>query len=296
MTSSPTTENPREAEAKPPFPQESLEYPGLESEMTPRPDYGEDVVPGTRPPARQGRPHHRRRQRHRPRGGPGLRPRGRRCPHLLSQRGLRCRGDGAGSSRGGPESSAGPGDISEEAHCQSLVERAVSELGKLDILVNNAAYQMTREGHRADPGRRVGAHLPDEHLRHVLPVQGGLAPYAAGQHDHQHRLHPGLPAVADSSSPTPAPRGPSSPSPRRWPRRAPSRASGSTWWPRVRSGPRSSPPPCREEKAQQFGQDTPLGRPGQPAELAPLFVFLASEESSYITGEVVGVTGGKPLA
>jgi NAD(P)-dependent dehydrogenase (short-subunit alcohol dehydrogenase family) len=48
-------------------------------------------------------------------------------------------------------------------------------------------------------------------------------------------------------------------------------------------------------KAAKFGKDTPLGRPGQPAELAPLYVFLASAESSYITGEVIGVTGGKPL-
>jgi NAD(P)-dependent dehydrogenase (short-subunit alcohol dehydrogenase family) len=51
-----------------------------------------------------------------------------------------------------------------------------------------------------------------------------------------------------------------------------------------------------EEKAQKFGQDSPLGPSAQPAELAPLFVFLASDESSYITGEVVGVTGGKPLS
>ena len=49
------------------------------------------------------------------------------------------------------------------------------------------------------------------------------------------------------------------------------------------------------EKNAQFGADTPLGRPGQPGELAPLYVFLASEESSYISGEVIGATGGKPL-
>jgi NAD(P)-dependent dehydrogenase (short-subunit alcohol dehydrogenase family) len=51
-----------------------------------------------------------------------------------------------------------------------------------------------------------------------------------------------------------------------------------------------------EAKAQHFGEDSPFGRPAQPAELAPLFVFLASDESRYIAGEVVGVTGGKPLA
>ena len=65
-------------------------------------------------------------------------------------------------------------------------------------------------------------------------------------------------------------------------------APGPVWTPLI-------PATMPAEKAQQFGQDAPLGRPGQPAELAPLFVFLASNESSYITGEVVGVTGGKPL-
>lgn len=49
------------------------------------------------------------------------------------------------------------------------------------------------------------------------------------------------------------------------------------------------------EKLTSFGQDTPLGRPGQPAELAPTYVFLASQESSYITGEIIGVTGGRPI-
>jgi NAD(P)-dependent dehydrogenase (short-subunit alcohol dehydrogenase family) len=66
-------------------------------------------------------------------------------------------------------------------------------------------------------------------------------------------------------------------------------APGPVWTPLI-------PATMPEEKAQQFGQDSPLGRPAQPAELAPIFVFLAANESSYITGEVVGVTGGKPLA
>ncbi len=51
-----------------------------------------------------------------------------------------------------------------------------------------------------------------------------------------------------------------------------------------------------EEKAAHFGEGYPMGRPAQPAELAPLYVFLASDESRYINGEVVGVTGGKPLS
>src|SRR5215216_4206770 len=65
-------------------------------------------------------------------------------------------------------------------------------------------------------------------------------------------------------------------------------APGPVWTPLI-------PATMPAEKARSFGQDSPLGRPAQPVELAPLFVFLASDESSYITGEVVGVTGGKPL-
>ena len=58
---------------------------------------------------------------------------------------------------------------------------------------------------------------------------------------------------------------------------------------------RNTSPKMPHEKYEEFGGDTPEGRPGQPAELAPVFVFLASQESSYVCGEVIGVTGGKPL-
>ena len=254
MTSTSTTENPREAEAKPPFPQESLEYPGLESEMTPAAGLRRGVVPGTRPPARESRPHHRRRQRHRPRGGAGLRPGGGRRPHLLPERGLRCRGDGAGRARGRPEGRGCPrrhlrgGALPVARRARGLGAGHARHPGQQRRLPDDPG------GHRADPGWRVGAHLQDQHLRHVLPVQGGLAPPAARERDHQHRLHPGLPAVADSSCRTPAPRAPSSPSPRRWLRRGRRRGSGSTWWRPVRSGPRSSPPPCRRRRRSSSGR------------------------------------------
>jgi NAD(P)-dependent dehydrogenase (short-subunit alcohol dehydrogenase family) len=66
-------------------------------------------------------------------------------------------------------------------------------------------------------------------------------------------------------------------------------APGPIWTPLI---PATMPP----DQVKTFGQETPMGRAGQPAELAPIYVFLASQESSYITGEVVGVTGGKPLS
>lgn len=66
-------------------------------------------------------------------------------------------------------------------------------------------------------------------------------------------------------------------------------ALGPVWTPLIQM---STPEP----ETAQFDKDTPIGRPAKPAELAPVFVFLTSEESSYITGEVIGVSGGKPLA
>ncbi|MGA5309335.1 SDR family oxidoreductase [Micromonospora taraxaci] len=64
-------------------------------------------------------------------------------------------------------------------------------------------------------------------------------------------------------------------------------APGPVWTPLI-------PATMPEEKVKQFGTDTPEGRPGQPAELAPAYVFFASQESSYVTGEILGVTGGRP--
>jgi len=146
MTSSPTTENPRAAEAKPPFPQERLAYPGLESAMTPRPDYGEDSYQG----------HGRLQDKVAliTGGDSGI---GRAVALAFAREGadvllsyLNEDSDAEETARvvreAGRQALLAPGDISEQAHCQSLIARTVSELGRLDILVNNAAYQMTREG------------------------------------------------------------------------------------------------------------------------------------------------------
>src|SRR5918994_2077160 len=146
MPSSPTTENPREAGTKPPFPQESLEYPGLESEMTPRPDYGEESY--------QGYGRLQGKVALITGGDSGI---GRAVALAYAREGadilisyLNEDSDAEETARvvreAGRKAVVAPGDISEEGHCRSLVERAVAELGTLDILVNNAAFQMTREG------------------------------------------------------------------------------------------------------------------------------------------------------
>jgi NAD(P)-dependent dehydrogenase (short-subunit alcohol dehydrogenase family) len=188
-----------------------------------------------------------------------------------------------------------PGDISEEAHCRSLVERTVSELGTLDILVNNAAFQMTREGIEQ---------IPDGEWEHTFKTNIFAMYYlckAAWPH-----LQPGSTIINTASiqayqpSPTLLPYASTKGAIVTFSKalaqegaekgiRVNVVAPGPVWTPLI-------PATMPEEKAQQFGQDSPLSRPAQPVELAPLFVFLASNESSYITGEVVGVTGGKPLA
>jgi NAD(P)-dependent dehydrogenase (short-subunit alcohol dehydrogenase family) len=289
------TENPREAGAKPPFPQEGLEYPGLESEMTPRPDFGEHSYQG----------HNRLQGKAALITGAdsGI---GRAVALAFAREGadvlisyLNEDTDAEETARvvreAGRKAVLARGDISDEAHCRALVERAVAELGSLDILVNNAAYQMTREGIEQ---------IPDGEWEHTFRTNI-FAMYYLCKVAWPH-LQPGSAIINTASIQA------YQPSPQLLPYastkgaivtfskalaeegaqrgiRVNVVAPGPVWTPLI-------PATMPEEKAQEFGQDSPLGRPAQPAELAPIFVFLASAESSYITGEVVGVTGGKPLA
>jgi len=294
MTTDPTTEHPGEAGAKPPFPQKGLAYPGLESEMTPKPDFGEATYQG-----------HARLQ-----GKVGLITGGdsgigRAVSLAFAREGadvvisyLNEESDADETARVVRESGRKvlqvPGDISDEAHCRSLIERTIAEFGQLDILVNNAAFQMSREGIEQ---------IPDGEWEHTFKTNIFAMYYlckAAWPH-----LPPGSAVINTASIQA------YQPSPELLPYAATKGAivtfskalaqealqkgirvnvvaPGPVWTPLI-------PATMAEEKAQSFGEDSPLGRPAQPAELAPLFVFLASDESRYIAGEVVGVTGGKPL-
>jgi NAD(P)-dependent dehydrogenase (short-subunit alcohol dehydrogenase family) len=295
MTADQPAQDPREAGAQPPFPQERLDYPGLESEMTPRPDYGEDSYQG-----------HNRLQGKVALitgGDSGI---GRAVALAYAREGadvlisyLNEDADAEETARvvreAGRKAVLAPGDISEEAHCRSLVERTFSELGRLDILVNNAAYQMTREGIEA---------IPDGEWEHTFRTNI-FAMYYLGKAAWPH-LAPGsaIINVASIQAYQPSPqllayastKGAIVTFSKALAQEGADKgirvnvvAPGPVWTPLI-------PATMPEEKARHFGEDSPLGRPAQPAELAPLFVFLASDESSYITGEVVGVTGGKPLA
>ena len=187
-----------------------------------------------------------------------------------------------------------PGDIGDEAHCKSLIERAMTEFGRLDILVNNAAHQASianieeitsEEWDRtmrtnlsamfylckaAVPLMRPGSAIinvssiqsksPTPELLAYAMTKGAIANFTAGLAGMLAEKRIRVNAVAP----------------------------GPIWTPLI-------PSTLPVEKVENFGSDTPLGRVGQPAELAGAFVLLASDEASYISGAVIPVTGGKPM-
>lgn len=184
------------------------------------------------------------------------------------------------------------GDIRDEDHCRALVQRARDEFGKLDILVNNAAHQATFKDiaditaaewdttfraniysvfylcKAAIPHMRPGSTIintssinatdPSPSLLAYATTKGAIANFTAGLSG----------MVVDKGI------------------RVNAVAPGPIWTPLI-------PSTMPEEKIRKFGSNTPMGRAGQPAELAPVFVLLASEESSYMTGTLIPVTGGR---
>jgi NAD(P)-dependent dehydrogenase (short-subunit alcohol dehydrogenase family) len=186
------------------------------------------------------------------------------------------------------------GDVSDPQHCRDLVARTVEELGGIDVLVNNAAYQMSRESldetpddewdHTIATNLSAFFHLAKASVPHMKPgssIIGSssvnsdmpsptLLPYAATKA-----------AIANMTASLAQLLGEKG-------IRANSVAPGPIWTPLI-------PSTMPEEKVSQFGSDTPLGRAGQPAELAPVYVLLASDDGSYISGARVAVTGGRPI-
>ncbi len=186
-----------------------------------------------------------------------------------------------------------PGDISDETQCQRLVEETVGELGRLDILVNNAAFQMARQhlseipstewdqtfrtniyamfylSKAAEPHLQPGssiitvssvqAYQPSAQLLAYASTKGAIVAYTK--------------ALAEMLAPQGI--------------RVNSVAPGPVWTPLI-------PATMPAEQVESFGEQVPLKRPAQPAELAPVFVFLASQDASYVTGAAYAVTGGQP--
>ena len=186
------------------------------------------------------------------------------------------------------------GDLAEPQHCRDVIAKAVEEFGKVDILVSNAAYQMTRSSleeipddewdHTFNTNISAMFHLCKAALPHMGPgssIIGSssvnsdnpsptLAPYAATKA-----------AIANFTASLAQMLGERG-------IRANSVAPGPIWTPLI-------PSTMPVEKVESFGEDTPLGRVGQPAELAPVYVLLASDEGSYISGARIAVTGGRPI-
>jgi len=295
MSNQSRTQDPKELESKPPFPKQEQEPVGLESEMQPRPDYGEESYRGSgklqgKAAIITG-------------GDSGI---GRAVALAFAREGadvlisyLDEHSDAQETVRivekEGRRCIAVAGDIGDEAHCQQLVQRAVQEFGKLDILVNNAAYQETIDSiqevseemlvhtYRTNlfamfflckaalphmqPGSTIinttsiQAYQPSPTLLPYSSTKGAILTFTKGLSDEAIKQGIRVNAVAP----------------------------GPVWTPLI-------PSSFSGEQVSEFGKNTPMGRPGQPAELAPVYVFLASQDSSYITGECIGVTGGKPLS
>jgi NAD(P)-dependent dehydrogenase (short-subunit alcohol dehydrogenase family) len=288
-------DDPRHDGPQPPFPEQSQQPPGSEAAMEPRPDYGVASYQG-----------HQRLQGKAALitgGDSGI---GRAVALAYAREGadvlisyLSEEHDAQETCRAVEDSGgkivAIAGDIGSPQHCQRLVDETVRAFGKLDILVNNAAYQMSHASlsevspeeiehtfrtnilamfylcQAAMPHMQPGASIintasiqayqPSAHLLPYATTKGAIVTFTKGLSEEAIEHGVRVNAVAP----------------------------GPVWTPLI---PSTMPP----EHTTKFGKQTPIGRPAQPAELAPLFVFLASDESSYITGEVIGVTGGKPLS
>jgi NAD(P)-dependent dehydrogenase (short-subunit alcohol dehydrogenase family) len=187
-----------------------------------------------------------------------------------------------------------PGDLTDAANCRTVIDRAVQEFGRVDILVSNAAFQATHQDlteisdeewdytlatnltamfrlckaavpHMPAGGSIIGttsvnSDMPTPELLPYDVTKAGVANFMAGLAQ----------LLADKGI------------------RANSVAPGPIWTPLI-------PATMPAGQVESFGQQVPLGRPGQPAEVAPAYVFLASDEASYVSGARIAVTGGNPI-
>jgi NAD(P)-dependent dehydrogenase (short-subunit alcohol dehydrogenase family) len=288
-------QDPKQRGPQPPFPEQEQPYPGLEAEMQPRADHGEQSYQGSglltgKKAIITG-------------GDSGI---GRAVALAFAREGadvlisyLNEEPDATETVRlveeAGRQAIAVPGDISDEAHCRRLVERATGELGGLDILINNAAYQMHHESIQEisaqewDHTFRVNISAMFHLCKAALPQmrQGGAIINTASIQ--AYKPSSSLLAYATTKGAIVTFTKALAEEALKQGVRVNCVAPGPVWTPLI---PATTP----GEQTAQFGAQSPMGRPAQPAELAPIYVFLASPSSSYIVGEVVGVTGGTPLS
>lgn len=187
-----------------------------------------------------------------------------------------------------------PGDLSDPSHCRAVVARAVEEFGRVDVLVSNAAFQMTRESVEEIPDEEwdytvavnlsAMFHLVKAALPHMRPGSSIIGTSSVNSDNPKPTLLPyamtkaGIANMTAALAQLLADRG----------IRANSVAPGPIWTPLI-------PSTMPEAQVESFGEQVPLERAGQPAEVAPVFVMLASDEASYVSGARIAVTGGRPI-
>ena len=286
-------DDPRAKHPKPPFPKQSQPWPGLACKMEPRPDHGEDSYRGSgRLAARKALITG---------GDSGM---GRAAAIAFAREGA----DVAINYFPTEEPDAQevvelieaegriaapiPGDLRDEAFCRKLVEKAVEALGGLDIVVCNAARQQAHgsileiASEDFDATIKTNIYAPFWILKAALPHLKPGAAIIATASEQAYDPSPDLYDYAQTKAATMnyvkslakqlGPKG----------IRVNGVAPGPIWTPLQVSGGAS------QEKLEKFGGQTPLGRPGQPAELASIYVQLAAADASYATGQIYGAAGG----
>lgn len=292
---SPNAADPRTLHSTEAFPEQEQDQPGLTSAMTPKPDHGEDSYVGAK--RLEGR------KALISGGDSGI---GRAVAIAFAREGADVAISYLAEEQADAEDTASwiekagrtatllPGDLREEFTSEQVVRDAIAAMGGLDILVLNSAYQREREGVDAlatsefDRVMKTNLYAPFWMTRTALPSLKAGASIIVTSSIQAYQPSPALIDYAMTKAAQVAfvqalagqlgERG----------IRVNAVAPGPIWTPLI-------PATGWPDHVPEFGHDTPLGRPGQPAELAGAYVYLASDAASYVSGAVLPVTGGKPL-
>ncbi|SFG69355.1 SDR family oxidoreductase [Methylobacterium gossipiicola] len=276
---------------KPPFPQPPIPYPGASHAMNPKPDHGEETYQGSgkltgKVALITG-------------GDSGI---GRAVAIAYAREGADialsyldehedAKDTAAWVEKAGRRVVLLPGDVADHRHCASLVDKTVSDLGRLDIVVNNAAFQKLADSlddiEIADWDRHYAVNVhamfyilkaASPHLKAGASIINTASVNAKTPVEQQLAYSSTKAAITNMTANLARILGKRG-------IRANAVLPGPIWTPLI-------PSTMYTEQVETFGSQTPMGRPGQPAELAPAYVLLASDGASYMSGAMIAVTGG----